>query len=157
MRRTAHICTKKAKRVQKTERNASPAHCAGPNPAAAAQGLAPVPGSTASTANTATALPSCTVVSESESASCTALIRAMSSTCRVRASAAPRMSRSPGLGVVNPAPWVSSTTPATETAAAPRKAAEGASRRTAASASGVKIMVRLMISPALVAEVWTTP
>lgn len=35
--------------------------------------------------------------------------------------------------------------------------ARGASRRTAASASGVKIMVRLMISPALVAEVWTTP
>lgn len=67
------------------------------------------------------------------------------------------MSRSPTLGAVKPAPWVRSTTPATETAAAPRNPREGARFRTAASASGVKIIVRLMISPALVAEVWTTP
>ncbi len=58
---------------------------------------------------------------------------------------------------MKPAPWVSSTTPATDTPAAPRKPADGACLLTAASASGVKIMVRLMISPALVAEVWTTP
>ncbi len=66
------------------------------------------------------------------------------------------MSRSPVLGAVKPAPWVSRTTPVTDRPAA-RKAPEGARRVRADSASGVKIMVRLMISPALVAEVWTTP
>lgn len=58
---------------------------------------------------------------------------------------------------MNPAPCVSRTTPATETPAAPRNPTDGTRRFTAASASGVKIMVRLMMSPALVAEVWTTP
>ncbi len=143
--------------MQKTERNARPAHWAGPKSAAADQGVAPVPGTAASRAKTSTAPPSCTVVSDSGSAPRTPSDRAMSSTCRVRARAAPRMSRSPRPGAVKPAPWVNSTTPSTEAVAAPRKEAEGAFRFTAASASGVKIMVRLMISPALVAEVWTTP
>lgn len=157
MRRTAHICTKKAKSVQKTERKSSPAHSRGPKSSATAQGDAPVPGAAASRAKTATAEPSWTVVRESESAPSTALIRDMASTCTVRASAASSISRSPRDGVVKPPPWVSSTTPATESPAAARKARGGRMEVTAASARGVKIMVRLMIRPALVAEVWTTP
>ncbi len=58
---------------------------------------------------------------------------------------------------MNPPPWVRRITPATESPAAATNEAGGRTRVTAASASGVKIMVRLMISPALVAEVWTTP
>lgn len=157
VRRTDHICTKKAKSVQKTERNSSPPHSRRPNPAATVHGASPVPGTAASTAKTATALPSWTVVSDSESAPRTDSMRAISSTCTVRARAATSISRSPGDGLVNPPPWVSSTTPATESAAAARKAPGGGTRVTAPSASRVKIMVRLMMRPALVAEVCTTP
>lgn len=60
-------------------------------------------------------------------------------------------------GAVKPPLWVSRTTPATETAAAARNVRDGLVRVTAASARGVKIMVRLMMRPAFVAEVWTTP
>lgn len=110
-----------------------------------------------STVNTATAPPSWTVVRDNASAPRTDSIRAMASTCTVRAAAAPSISRSPPDGAVNPAPCVSSATPATDRPAAARNAPGSRTPRAQLSASGVNTMVRLMIRPALVAEVCTTP
>jgi hypothetical protein len=97
------------------------------------------------------------VVSTSELYGRSAVSRPIRLTCTARTTAAVSISPSPHPGARTPSPETSSPTPTTATAVAAKNGAGSAVRLHAPSSSGVNTTVRLMIRPALVAEVPATP
>ncbi|OJV82321.1 MAG: hypothetical protein BGO37_04920 [Cellulomonas sp. 73-92] len=151
----AHVCAAKPNTVHTTARYASTAHR--PPPSWATKAPTGARTAAVSTAKTTATVASCTAVSRRTSSGRRSCRTPIVVTWPARSTAAARTRRSPGRGLTRWPSVASSTAPATASAAAPRNARPGARRRTRPSASGVRIIVSEMRTPALVADVIATP
>ena len=152
VRRTAHVWAANANTVQTSARYTSLAHDPADSASVwrASSGRATTPSSTVPTT-------AWIAVRRSVSIGRARVSSPMSVTCTARTPAAASISPSPQVGAWKPCPETSRPTPTTASAAATKNGPGSHVRLHALASTGVNTTVRLMISPALVAEVCATP